>query len=131
MHAELTYTGRIVDGDTGEGLDGAIISTMHDQALTDENGFFSLRTNELDGPWMIRYVGYEAQSFPPFDTAANIDELTDFGRIPLDVGTLEMQRDEDATTFETVNVYADRPQKKNNSWWWLILIGIGVASTRK
>lgn len=126
MHAPLTYTGRLVDADTGAGLDGAIVATMYDQALTDENGYFSLITDELDGPWMIRQIGYESQSFGPFDTAENIDMLTDNGRIPLDVGTLKMVRDESATTYGTVEVSAERPKK--NIGIYGILIAVAAAA---
>lgn len=130
MHAEVSFTGRLVDADTGAGLDGAIVSTLHDQTVTDNNGFFDLRTDSLDTGWMIRQIGYESQFFEAFDTPENIDLLTDNGNLPLDVGTLEMVRDDAATTFAEVNIVADRPTKKNNNWWWLLIVGAAIVLSR-
>lgn len=129
MHAEISFTGRLVDADTGAGLDGAIVSTLHDQTVTDENGFFDLRTDSLDTGWMIRQIGYESQFFQAFDTPENIDLLTDNGNIPLDVGTLQMVRDDAATTFGEVNIVADRP-KRNNNWLWLLIVGAAIVISR-
>jgi hypothetical protein len=133
MHAEISFTGRLVDADTGAGLDGAIVSTLHDQTVTNENGYFDLRTDSLDTGWMIRFIGYESQFFEAFDTPANIDELTNNGNLPIDVGTLKMVRDYEATTFPEVNIVADRPAKKNNNWLWLLIIGAAavIASDKK
>lgn len=130
MHAEVLFTGRLIDADTGSGLDGAIVSTLHDQTVTDGNGNFALRTDSLDTGWMIRQIGYESQFFQAFDTPENIDLLTDNGNIPLDVGTLEMVRDEAATTFADVNIVADRPKKKSNNWLWLLIVGAAVVISR-
>ena len=61
LNAQTMYKARVINKDTGEPIIGAVVRGQKDiEAVTDEDGFFSLNTND-DQTLHISYIGFKEQ----------------------------------------------------------------------
>lgn len=84
--AQTTFTGRVVDTNSGEGIPGAIVmevNTSNDVA-TNINGIFSINVSKLPATLKITYIGYETK----------LIQLTD--KSDPNIGRIEMGEDSQA-----------------------------------
>ena len=61
LNAQTMYKARVINKDTGEPIIGAVVRGQKGiEAVTDEDGFFSLNTND-DQTLHISYIGFKEQ----------------------------------------------------------------------
>jgi len=120
----MKVTGRIVDIDDGLPLDGAIIATIHDSTLSNEDGSFELITDEIDSPVVIMRTGYQTIELMPEQTSMR--ESFESGYNVVTWSTIPM-------TDDPSQILGDVSITGHNREWigWLVLAAgiVGSAKT--